>query len=184
MKLKKYLTETIDNYFDYNEKQKYSQQVWDIIQRSYAPIGGIHGNGFKSIDDMIKNIPMWKIFRRGDTVKVIMLYKSKQGRKRVALGTDGSKEAKEMLAKMLIDEYRTKRTFGEVSDNSLRFIKRQFTEEEFKKFVIPVDIVKKLLPNDVIEDIDGYFYNREIGGHYHTKLMLGNPNAPQIKKYK
>ena len=119
MKLKKYLTETIDNYFDYNEKQKYSQQVWDIIQRSYAPIGGIHGNGFKSIDDMIKNIPMWKIFRRGDTVKVIMLYKSKQGRKRVALGTDGSKEAKEMLAKMLIDEYRTKRTFGEVSDNSL-----------------------------------------------------------------
>jgi len=184
MKFQQYLTETIDNYFTKDEKLKYAEKIFDIIQKSYAPVGGIHGNGFQSVEDMINKIPMWKVFRRGDDIKVVMMYKDKGGRKRVAIATDGTKESKVMLAKMLQDEYRTGRSFGEVSDNSLRFIKRQFSENEFKKFVIPVDVVKQLLPNDEIEDIDGYFYTRNIGGHHHTKLMLGNPNAPEIRKYK
>jgi hypothetical protein len=29
-------------------KQKYMDQVWDILQQSYAPIGGIKGKGFES----------------------------------------------------------------------------------------------------------------------------------------
>lgn len=184
MKLQQYLTETIDNLFTPDEKEKYSQQVFDLIKKSYEPVGGIHGNGFASVEDMKNKIPMWKLFRRGDDIKVAMMYKDKGGRKRVAIATDGSKEAKSMLAKMLVDEYKTGRAFGEVSDNSLKFIRRQFTENEFKKFVIPVDIVKQLLPDDEIEDIDGYFYTRNIGGHNHMKLMLGNPDAPKIKRYK
>lgn len=184
MKLQQYLTETIDNYFDVEDKQKYAQQVWDIIQKSYAPVGGIHGRGFESIENMIKKIPMWKIFRRGDDIKVAMMYKDRGGRKRVAIATDGSKEAKQILAKMLMDEYKTGRSFGEVSDNSLKFIRKQFTENEFKKFVIPVKIVKQLLPDDEIHDVDGYFYTRNISGHHHMKLMLGNPSAPKITKHK
>lgn len=184
MRLDNYLTEAIDNYFTPEEKKKYAQQVWDVIQQSYKPVGGIHGHGFKNIDDMISNIHMWKVFRRGDEVKVVMMYKDKGGRKRVAIATDGSKEGKNMLAKMLKDEYKSGRAYGEVSDNSLNFIRKQFTESEFKSFVIPVDIVKKILKDDEITDIDGYFYQRNIGGHFHTKLMLGNPKAPEIRKYK
>lgn len=183
MRLREYLNERISNLFksDQIDKELYAEDVWNILQNSYRKIGGIQGNGFKSIDDMIKNIPMWKIFRRGGDIKVVMMYKDKQGRKRVAIGTDGTLEAKQMLAKMIQDEYKTGRAFGEVSDNSLRFIQKQFTEDEFKKFVIPVDTVKQLLPKDEIVDIDGYFYKREIGGEWHTKLMLGNPKAKHIK---
>lgn len=180
MKLQNYLTETIDNYFKPEDKQKYAQQVWDVIQSSYARVGGIQGKGFASVDDMIKTIPMWKVFRRGDDVKAVMMYRDKGGRKRVAIATDGSQEGKKMLKKMLIDEYKTGRSFGEVSDNSLNFIRRLFTPAELRSFIIPFDIVKEKLKGKELENIDGYFYNRKIGGKWHTKLMLGNPNAERI----
>ena len=40
-------------------KEKYKDQVWAILQRSYQSIGGIQGKGFESADDMMK-LPMWK----------------------------------------------------------------------------------------------------------------------------
>jgi hypothetical protein len=176
------LTEAIDNYFTPKEKEKYAEQVWNILQESYKEIGGLKGSGFNSVDDMIKNIPMWKIARRGDDVKAVMMYKDKGGRKRVAIGTDGTKEAKIMLAKMIQEEYRTGRAYGEVSDKSLAFIRKQFSEKEFESFAIPAEKVQDILPNDEIIPVDKYLYKREIGGELHTKMMLGNTNAPSIKR--
>lgn len=60
-----FLTESYINLFKEQEKEKYVDEVWDLIQTSYKPIGGIHGSGFKSKDDMIKNIPFWKLVKRG-----------------------------------------------------------------------------------------------------------------------
>lgn len=181
MKFQQYLNETIDNYFKPEEKKKYAQQIYDILKKSYERAGGLQGSGFRSVDDMIKNIPMWKVFRRGDEVKAVMMYKDAAGRKRVAIATDGSAEGKEMLKKMLADEYKSGRSYGEVSDASLNFIQRIFSKEDFKKFVVPFDIVKKTLVGKEVEDIDGFIYKRKIGGEWHNKIMLGNPNAPHIK---
>lgn len=79
---------------DIEKKREYADRVWDILQRSYAKIGGIKGSGFKSKEDMIKNIPFWKIMKSNGKVIAVKLYKDKNGRKSVAGGTDGSKEAK------------------------------------------------------------------------------------------
>lgn len=176
-----FLTEKITNLFisDGEGRRKYADQVWDILQQSYASIGGIHGSGFKDKEDMIKKIPMWKIFRRGDQVKAVLMYKDKGGRKRVAIGTDGDKESKRMLAKMLIDEYKTGRAFGEVSDASLNFIKK-LLGDAINDVAVPVEVVKQLLPNDEIEAVDKYLYMRDIGGHMHKKMMLGNPKAKGV----
>lgn len=182
MKFHQYLiNETIDNYFKPEEKKKYAQQVYDVLEKAYKPAGGLVGSGFRNVEDMIKNIDMWKVFRRGDEVKAVMMYKDKAGRKRVAIATDGSKEGKDMLKKMLADEYKSGRSFGEVSDASLGFIKRIFSEADFKKFVVPFDIVKETLKGKEIEDVNGFIYKRKIGGEWHEKIMLGNPNAPHIK---
>lgn len=175
------ITEKIDNFFlsDKEKREKYADQVWAILQHSYKAIGGIKGSGFKSKEDMIAKIPMWKLFRRGDVVHAVMMYKDKNGRKRVAIGTDGQKEGKRMLAKGLIDEYKTGRAFGEVSDKSLEFITR-LLGDAVNDVAVPVDVVRRLLPNDEITAIDKYLYMRDIGGTMKKKMMLGNPKAPKI----
>jgi hypothetical protein len=180
LKFEQYLLETIDNYFKPEDKKKYAQQVYDILVKSYSKAGGLAGSGFKSVDDMIANIPMWKVFRRGDEVKAAMMYKDKAGRKRVAIATDGTPEGKGMLKKMLQDEYKSGRSFGEVSDRSLSLIKSLYSEKDFKNLVIPVSIVKEKLKGKEIQDVDGYSYKRKIGGEWHEKMMVGNPNAPRI----
>lgn len=43
-----------------------------------------------SPDDMVKNIPFWKLYTKNDKVIMALLYKDKNGRKIVALGIDGS----------------------------------------------------------------------------------------------
>jgi len=178
---KSFLIEKIDNFFisDKEGREKYADQVWDILQNSYKPIGGIHGSGFKSKEDMIAKISMWKIVRRGDSVKCVIMYKDKAGRKRVAVGTDGDKSSKKELASLLYDEYKTGRAYGETSDKSLEFIKRVLGDALYD-FAIPVEVVKRLLPDDEITAVDKYVYWRDIGGHAHKKMMLGNPKAAKI----
>lgn len=127
MKLKRFkhfISEAIDNLFidDKEKRLQYVDQIWDILQHSYAKIGGIHGNGFNSKEEMVDKIPLLKIFRRGDTVKAVMAYKDANGRKSVAMGTDGTSEAKEMVGKMKSDEFKTGRSYVEVSDAALYFL--------------------------------------------------------------
>ena len=175
------ITEKIDNFFlsDKEKREKYADQVWDILQSSYKSIGGIKGSGFASKEEMIAKIPMWKIFRRGDVVQAVMMYKDRGGRKRVAIGTNGEKEGKRMLAKGLIDEYKTGRAFGEVSDASLAFIQR-LLGDAVDDVAVPVSVVKRLLPDDEIVPVDKYLYMRDIGGTMKKKMMLGKPKAPKI----
>jgi len=120
-RFKQFINERIENLFTPDQKQKYAQQVWDILQSSYKQAGGIHGSGFKNIENMINNIPFWKINRNGETVKAVVMYKDKEGRKTVSGGTDGTPEGKEALAKMKEDELKTGRSFGEISDAALLF---------------------------------------------------------------
>lgn len=59
------------------EKRKWAPIVKSLLDQSYSSIGGIHGSGFSSEEDMIKNIPMWKIkLHQGKPVAVSM-YKDK-----------------------------------------------------------------------------------------------------------
>jgi hypothetical protein len=48
------INESVKNLFvdDVSTRRKYSKQVWKILQDAYAPIGGIKGSGFNSIEDI------------------------------------------------------------------------------------------------------------------------------------
>jgi hypothetical protein len=53
-----FLQERFLNYFerDAQKKNEVVDEVWNILQVSYKPIGGIKGKGFQSKEDMMKNI--------------------------------------------------------------------------------------------------------------------------------
>lgn len=69
---KEFLTENFKNLFvkDKSKRLIYIDEVWDILQSSYADNGGIKGKGFSSKQDIIDNIPFWKLFTRNNKILV------------------------------------------------------------------------------------------------------------------
>jgi len=180
---------------DTEKKRGYTQQVWDLLQKSYAPIGGIKGSGFQSPEDMI-NIPMWKLGIRDGKVRVVSMYKDRDGRKIVALGTDGSRESVTLVNDMLRDEL--SRSYGENSKAALGKLMKLIPWDTFKNFIISPNRVAEMRPQDRVIPISEvpekdwpddakvtlakypqlkeYGYLREISpGSLLFKVMVGTP---------
>jgi len=168
------INESYTNVFTPQDKQKWKNEVWEIIQKSYKPIGGIQGGGFASPDDMVDKIPMWKIFISGGVVRAVVLYKDKGGRKLVALGTDGSRQSRKALVDILKVEF--SRTYGEVSGPLLGFIKK-YLPDVITTYGIPFEQAKEIAARngDHIEQASDsdYEYLRELNSKMHQKMMIG-----------
>jgi len=186
---KEFLEERFVNFLPHHEAEKtaHADHVHDMLQKSYADQGGIHGSGFESPQAMVKKIPMWKLHRSDGKVRAAALYKDKEGRKRVAIATDGSDEGKKAAARIMVDDIRQGRSYGETSGKSLSFLKKN-TGEHLKKHVKSYDEASKIVtaggdevrkpPEDDTEvqrhpEYKDHFYQRKIGGEWHTKLMVG-----------
>ena len=193
------ITERFKNFFvnDKEEREQYVDQVWDVLQASYKRIGGIKGSGFNSKQDMIDNIPFWKINVKNGKVIAVGMYKDKKGRKSVAVGTDGSEQGKEALAFMVKGAFKTGREWREISGSMLVFVEKVVGIDAMLKSAIQLDKVKKLLPKDdiisgygddvkkpheksLMNKLDGFVYQREIGGHLHTKVAFGVDGLPIV----
>lgn len=188
---KSVLVERYVNLFDPEKKKQYADVVWDMIQNAYKKIGGIRGSGFSSKEDMIKNIPFWKVAKKDGKVVAVALYKDKGGRKRIASATDGTEDGKEKLEIMGRDDITRQRSYAEVSSSSLKFLLRRWKgPEDITKYMILPKDAEKILRDELkypVSDDDPeviahpqlkkYFYQRDIGGHYHTKLMIGTPGV-------
>lgn len=84
MRLHEFLAERILNLFTVADKQKYIDQVWDLLQTSYVKVGGFKSSPNK--ENLINTTGLWKLVRRGD--------KDQHGRKSVASGTNGTIQGK------------------------------------------------------------------------------------------
>lgn len=182
------LFERIINLFPNNtaEKEKYADEIFNLIQKAYQSIGGIAGNGFKNPQDMIDNIPFWKFTIRDGAITSVIMYKEKNGRKRVVGATDGTVRGKNDFIKLSNEEVATNRSWGEVSGAVLAVMNKR---NDLSKIAIPVEKAQELMPDDILkrppEDdphiikfpkLKDFFYQREIGGQWHTKLAIGTPN--------
>lgn len=186
MKVHDIITETITklqegyvNLFsnDIEKRKQYAEQVFDLIQSSYKRIGGMKGSGFNSPQDMIDHIPFWKLFMRGDEIKAVAMYKDKNGRKRVAVATDGTSEGKQIVARIMQDDATSGRAYAEISGPSLAFHKKILGNDILNDISIPVESVIKILKADS-EDIrakNDYEYERNINGNWIEKRMIGRP---------
>lgn len=181
------ISETFINLLPHHieKKRQHAEEVFNMLQNSYKKIGGIHGDGFKSPEDMVNNMKMWKLYKKNGKIVSASMYKDKKGRKRVASATDGSEEGKTGLARIVADDLKHKRSYGEISGPMLKFTRKQVPD--LQKHVIPYDQVQNLAgeeirrpPEDDEElkshpDLAHHFYQRKIGGEWHTKIMVGHP---------
>lgn len=169
------------------EKEKHAKHVYDMVQKAYHSIGGIHGNGFKDHHDMVKNIHTWKMHKDHEgKVRAVGLYKHKDSAmKRVAVATDGTHEGKRGLSHIVKHDLKNKRAYVETSGPSLNFHKK--VHGDVKKFALTHDQVKARMPDDEIRkaphddpevvrhpELKHHFYQRKIGGDWHTKVALGH----------
>lgn len=161
-------------YFDRDDKEQYVDEVWNILQKSYASIGGL--KGMSSKEDLLDNGNFWKLVRKGGKIVACNIYTTKQGgRKMVAGGTDGTPEGKKAFYDMCREEVKMveRGTWAEVSGamEGIYLFK-------LNAVPIPIEIAKKILKDKHKEilsvDKDGFHYVRLIGGEPHEKIMFGN----------
>ena len=183
----RFLNETFVNLLPSHEEQKkkHAKEVFDMIHKSYESQGGIKGSGFNSPEDMVKHIPMWKIHKKDGKIKSVAMYKDAEGRKRVALGTDGSDEGKASASQVVTADLHKARAHMEVSGKSLLFLKKhvdlkphlhsyESAQEFHKKRGDTISRPKEDDPEVVRHpEFKDHFYTRDIQGHQHTKLMIG-----------
>lgn len=179
------------------KREKWVDQAWDIVQKSYAPIGGIKGSGFGSKQDMIDNLPFWKIYTKGDKLVAAAFYKDTGGRKSVAIATDGSDLGKKIVGDIFKASLGV--SYGEKSGPALGAMMKIVPWEELQKFLFTpkqlekisgkkVTLLSKFNINDLDEkdqmaykrfpELKPYFYIRELDGELHLKVAMGTPNLP------
>lgn len=176
-------------------KERFRDEVWDVLQKSYAAIGGIKGNGFGSPQEMVEKIPMWKIAVRDGKVRAVIMYKDKGGRKSVAMGTDGSPEGAWFVNDIFKNELT--RSYGEKSKAALGKMMKMIPWDVLKNHIVSPDRVAEMNPQDRVIPIadvpeaewptdakmtlakypmlKDYGYMRDIGGNLVFKVMLGSP---------
>ena len=183
---------------DVELKTQYGKQVFDLLQKSYASIGGLKSSGFESVDAMIKKIPMWKMVVNKGTVEAVILYKDKGGRKSVAMGSTGSDYARKHLKTILAKDIT--RSYGEKSKAALGALMKLVPWSVLEPYIQRADAVAKLaapdsvmtikdyqknvsrnLPTDAVKTLEKYpelkpyGYFRELGDTYIFKVMIGSP---------
>lgn len=191
MRANEFLTERFFNAFTVPDKLKYANEIWDMLQRSYKAIGGIHGTGFESIDDMVKSNYMFKVGLDHGTPVMVGIYKNKDGgRKKVAMGTNGSKRGIEIARDALKNEIKTGRAYGEFSGSVFGAVKKMYPPEILTTLLVPASEVSAIINKEIVigagEDMKTmgendpyaeYYYQREIGGELHTKVAYGDPKT-------
>lgn len=167
-------------------KHQYKDEVHSLLTKAYEKIGGIHGSGFKDPDDMVKNIHMWKLAKKDGKVVAAALYKDKDGRKSVAVATNGTEEGKKHLAHIAKHDLINNRSYSEKSGPSLSFTKKSLGSDIVKHAIHP-DYVKNIVSDEIRKppendpeivkhpELKDHFYQRKIGDEWHTKVMLGTP---------
>lgn len=188
-----FITERYINAFVAKEKELYVDDVWKIIQDSYRSIGGHKGTGFASKQDMIDKIPFWKMVRKNGKIVAVAMYRDKGGRKRVAVGTDGTSIGKEELTKIYVADFN--RAYFEVSGASFGLIVKTLGEDFVKKYAKSPEEAEKIEgkgkfvePNSSelmykrFPGLRKYMYGRPIGGEVHTKIMLGTNGLKVVVK--
>lgn len=172
---------------DKEKRMEYVDDVWEILQKSYAPIGGIKGSGFGSKEEMISRLPFWKLVRRNGKIVAVGIYKDKSGRKFVAGGTDGSREGKDGLIDILKSDLKQRRSYVEVSGPLLSLLKKVIGVNDLKSFAMTPEEFESVSGDSVSDvpendsevnrhpELADYFYQRKLGGHMHTKIALGTP---------
>lgn len=179
--LESLITEHFVNCKNESEMKKYGDDVWNILKRTYEYCGGI--KNVNSIDDLIKDTNLWKLYRKDDKIKAVLCYTDRKGGRKICLGgQDGTDEGKRMFKKMLEDDFRLKERESWAGFSG----KCAITALKHGGIPVPSDVAIQFMGSKC-EPYDEYWYNRPIKNskgevENHLKVMIGNP--PTGTEYK
>lgn len=168
------ITEHFVNCKNDDEMRKYGDIVWKLLQKAYEYCGGI--KNVDSIDDLIKDTHLWKLYRKDGEIKAVICYSNRKGgRKLCLLGQDGSDDGRKMIKKMLEDDFKLKDrgSWGGFSG------KAAITALKHGGIPVPAEVAVAVMGKKC-KPYDEYWYNRPIKNaegkmENHLKLMVGNP---------
>lgn len=137
---------------------------------------------------MIDHVPFWKLVIRNDniiTAGIFYRFDDQKFRKTLAAFTNKTEQGKNDLIMILKNDLN--RSYIEISEPMLSFIITLYGIQKIIPLAISKDKVRELLdsslkifdpdPNDILvrkyKELSDFFYTRKIGGHDHTKIMLG-----------
>jgi hypothetical protein len=172
MRFKEFLSETYINAIRPADKQKYAEQVWDMLQSSYASLPG----GFATaanIGELIDKSWLWKMVKRDGKIVAVQIYKDQYGRKGIAGGTDGSSIGKSEISKIIADDIKLNRSWAEASGSPERIMIKLGAQP------VPNTLAAMLTGKEILSlNPDGYHYTRLIAGKPYEKIIFGTVNLP------
>ena len=166
MRLREILTERILTLQTHAEKQKYVDQVWDVLQKSYASIGGFGTAADTS--ELINRFPLWKIVIRNGNITAVKVEKSQYGRKSVGVGTDGTSQGKKDIRMLIQTDISMKHTWAETSGKPESLYRKMGANP------IPAKFAEFLTRHSILSIApDGYHYTRLFNRTPYEKIIYG-----------
>jgi len=158
-----------------SELKDYSEDIFKLIDNAYAQIGG-HPN-FKSPDNVTgrEADAEYEVIDLDDDPEIDAVSAAKPkpaGKKFVATGHDGSKEAKSKVVNHKVSQLKSDGYFVEVSGKIKDIFKAKGVEP-----INNEELVRKVLKGKDIEWLGNGEYKREIGGKVFTKSLMGKPKV-------
>ena len=155
-----------------SEKEKWLDEVWDILVTGYEPIGGLKG---VDREDLMHDEYMWKIVLRKGRVSAVAVYRiSPAGdRKAVCASCDLTPQGKNDLRMIMREDVKMgdRHVWAELSGAPEHMSKKAGMN------VIPNDAAEEILnargKKIVSKNPDGVHYTRIIGGEPHEKALMG-----------
>jgi hypothetical protein len=169
----RYITTT-----DPDLKRKHADDVHTMLRNSYKSVDGYGGLGSGSKEeheaihkDLHDPHVIMKLHKKEGKALSVSLYKKQRGRKLIAAGTNGTDEGKASLHRIVKDDNKDKRAWGEVSHSM---------EKVYDKHKMPTvssDKAEELTGKKIIRKHGDDHYDRLIGGHERTKVIKGHPDG-------
>jgi hypothetical protein len=177
MRANEFLIERVINAFTPEEKMKYGQEVWDILQKSYAKVPGGFGSA-DDIPDLITKGDLWKLIMRDGVITAVGIYRDQFGRKAIASGTNGTRQGKMDYMMIKGEDQRLERAWAEVSGAP----EAMMQNSGFKP--LPNKFAAILCKKPIAEySPDGYHYSRMIAGDLHEKVIYGSIKVtPELRQ--
>jgi hypothetical protein len=180
MKAKEFLIERILNLHTPEQKAKYADEVWDLLQKSYVRSGG-----FKSAADKEELITIpgyWKIVKRGDKITAANLYRKVPQTQTFKVYASGAETTPDSITNAPRSTLQGKRDYSMVKKADVTQ-KRAWAEVSGPAEVVAKKSGGKPIPNkyaayltgkEILDlDSDGYHYTRLIQGEPYEKIMYG-----------
>ena len=160
-------------YLTDKEKEEFADEIFDLINTAYAPIGG--NPNYKSPDDVVgsegdANYMVIDLDDDEDFDAVKVTKDKGAGQKSVAMGHDGSQPAKSAAVNITAIMLKEPGHYIEVSGKL-----KDILQSKGVPVVTDKDTIQRVMKGKNIEMNDDGTYSRYIGGEKHTKTLMGNP---------